>query len=66
MTIIDMKGNILRTHCSYDKNKGLIKISPIDSYEENKYYILTISSEIYSYSGKRLKSPINIMFKLKA
>ncbi|MCL2610242.1 MAG: hypothetical protein FWE02_01025 [Defluviitaleaceae bacterium] len=66
MTVIDMKGNVLKTHCSYDKKKGLIKISPIDSYEENKYYILSISSDIYSYNGKRLKNPINIMFKLRA
>ena len=61
-----MQGNVLKTHCFYDEKEERIIIFPIDPYEENKYYILTISSNLYSHKGKKLKKPINIMFKLKA
>ncbi|MCL1924021.1 MAG: hypothetical protein FWF50_00390 [Defluviitaleaceae bacterium] len=66
MIVIDMKGNILKTNCSYDEKNGIIVVSPLESYEKNKYYILSINRDIHSSSGKKLEKPINIMFKLKS
>ena len=64
MKITDTSGYIMRTDISYMEGKNIIVISPLDSYEENVYYILYISRKVKSSSGKKMKTKIHILFKL--
>jgi len=64
MNVTDTDGYIMRTVISYKAENNLISISPLDTYEENRYYLLNISKKVRSAKGKHLKSTIHIMFKL--
>ncbi len=64
MSVTDTLGYIMRTDINYNRAKNMIVISPIDSYEQNIYYLLKISSKVRSERGQSLKSQINILFKL--
>jgi len=64
MKITDTSGYIMRTDISYMEGKNIIVISPLDSYEENIYYLLYISKKVKSSSGKKMKHEIHILFKL--
>ncbi|MCL2617814.1 MAG: hypothetical protein FWD98_02050 [Defluviitaleaceae bacterium] len=65
MTVTDTDGYIMRTDISYDPVKFMIIISPLDTYEQGVYYILSVSKKVRSARGQYLKSKINIVFKLK-
>jgi len=64
MKITDTTGYIMRTDISYIEGKHIIVISPLDSYEENVYYLLYISRRVKSSSGKKMRTKIHILFKL--
>lgn len=64
MNVTDTDGYIMRTEITYSNEQNTIIISPIDSYEQNRYYLLNISKKVKSLSGQRLKSKIHILFKL--
>ncbi len=64
-TVTDVNGYILETDISYNENTNLIELSPLEPYEQDEYYILTISKKVHSKSGNGLKKDINILFKLK-
>ena len=64
MKITDTSGYIMRTDISYMEGKNIIVISPLDSYEENVYYLLNVSKKVKSSSGKKMKTHIYILFKL--
>lgn len=62
--VIDTEGYILRTYIAYDPDRNWIVVSPLESYTDNEYYILTISSQVKSEKGTYLKKPIHVLFKL--
>ena len=64
MSVMDTDGYLMRTYIAYDPARDLIVVSPIDSYIENKYYILGITTEVRSARGNNLKKEIHIMFML--
>lgn len=64
MNVTDTDGYIMRTNISYDSLKNLIVISPIDTYEQNRFYILNVSNKVKSGKGNNLKKDIHILFKL--
>ena len=64
MTVTDTDGYIMRTDISYDPIKFMIIISPLDTYEQGVYYILSVSKKVRSARGQYLKSKIHIVFKL--
>ncbi len=64
MGVTDVHGYIMRTDISYDASKNMIIITPLDTYEENIFYLLNISKRVKSKSGSKLKSKIHILFKL--
>lgn len=64
MQVIDTDGYIMRTYITYDTYRHLIVVSPLDSYMENKYYILSISKKVKSQKGQHLKKEIHILFML--
>jgi hypothetical protein len=66
MGVTDTSGYIMRTDIAYDEEKNRIVISPLDTYEQNRYYLLRISKKVCSKRGQRLKTQINILFKLKS
>ena len=64
MTVTDTDGYIMRTDISYDPVKFMIIISPLDTYEQGIFYILSVSKKVRSARGQYLKSKIHIVFKL--
>ena len=64
MDVTDTEGYIMRTDITYDQGKNMIIISPIDSYEDNIFYMLNISKRVKSATGQNLRSKIHILFKL--
>jgi hypothetical protein len=64
MQVTDTDGYIMRTDISYEATQNRICISPLDTYEENRYYLLYISQKVCSARGQPLKTKIHILFKL--
>ena len=64
MSVMDTDGYIMATEISYADENNMISISPLDSYEQNRYYILNISKQVKSLKGQHLKKKIHILFKL--
>jgi len=64
MEVTDTEGYIMRTDISYQTQANRIVISPLDSYEEQRYYLLKISRKVRSAKGQNLKTVISILFKL--
>ncbi len=63
--VTDTKGYILKTKIRYSQKSNLISIQPLEHYEQNEYYILSISKEVRSANLQNLKNDIHILFKLK-
>lgn len=64
MNVTDTGGYIMKTSISYNKGADRISISPKDSYQQNRFYLLNISKAVKSERGNHLKSEIHILFKL--
>ena len=64
MNVTDTDGYIMRTVIAYKPKHNLISVSPLDTYEENRYYLLNISRNVRSARGRYLRSTIHILFKL--
>jgi hypothetical protein len=64
MSVTDTDGYLMRTEITYDDKKHVILISPLDTYEQEVFYILRISKKVRSKRGNKLKSEIYILFKL--
>ena len=64
MQVMDTDGYIMRTYIAYDTDRHLIVVSPMDTYKQNTYYILSISTDVRSDKGQNLKKEIHIMFML--
>ena len=62
--VTDTDGYIMRTYIFYDEMENHIVVSPIDSYEQDRYYLLNISKAVRSANGQQLKREIHILFKL--
>ncbi len=54
----------LKTHISYDSINKCIEIEPLEPYMENESYILTITQNVKSVSGKNLKKDVRLQFKI--
>ena len=64
MNVTDTDGYIMRTVISYKPKYNIISVSPLDTYEEGRYYLLNISKNVRSIKGNHLRSTIHILFKL--
>lgn len=64
MEVTDTDGYIMRTDISYQSAANRIVISPLDSYEDQRYYLLKVSKKVRSAKGQNLKTVISILFKL--
>lgn len=64
MFVSDLAGYKMRTFIEYSEEYNVISISPIDTYSQNTYYILNMTTKVKSKKGNPLKSQINIIFKI--
>jgi hypothetical protein len=64
MNVTDTEGYIMRTIISYKPKHNVISVSPLDTYEEDRFYLLNISKKVRSAKGRYLRSTIHILFKL--
>jgi hypothetical protein len=64
MNVTDTDGYIMRTIITYNSKHNVISVSPLDTYEEGRFYLLNISKKVRSAKGKKLRSTIHILFKL--
>jgi len=64
MDVTDTDGYIMRTDITYNQGKNMIVISPLDTYEQNRFYLLNITKKVRSARGQHLRSTIHILFKL--
>lgn len=64
MRVTDVGGYVLRTYIEYSTENNLITISPIDSYTQGNYYILTLTTKVRSAKGNNLPKEVHIVFKL--
>ncbi len=64
MSVTDTMGYIMRTFITYNESRHMIVISPLDTYEQKRFYVLNISKKVRSAKGQELKHEIHILFKL--
>lgn len=64
MYVTDLGGYVLESDIEYNVKSNQIVISPRESYEENYYYILNITTKVKSERGQNLRKPVIILFKL--
>lgn len=64
MYVTDVGGYVMQTFIEYSPENTLISISPIDSYNQNTYYILTVTTNVRSSKGNKLPREVHIVFKL--
>jgi tetratricopeptide (TPR) repeat protein len=64
MNVTDTEGYIMRTDIYFERKNNMIVISPLDTYEQNRFYLLNISKRVKSARGNPLRSTIHILFKL--
>ncbi len=54
----------LKTQIRYNTIDKYIEIEPLEPYTQNESYILTITQNVKSEGGQRLKKEVKIQFKL--
>jgi hypothetical protein len=64
MNIMETNGYILDAIISYDSERNVIVICPIDTYAEDIFYILTITKQVRSAKGVNMKKEVHILFKI--
>jgi len=64
MNVTDTEGYIMKTEITYNKGADRICISPRDSYQQDRFYLLNITRKVKPEKGTDLKTEIHILFKL--
>ena len=64
MNVTDTDGYVMRTIITYLPKANVIAVSPLDTYEEGRFYLLNISRQVRSAKGQNLRSTVHILFKL--
>lgn len=54
----------LKTNIRYDAVHNLVEIEPLEPYAQNEPYLLHVTKNVRSKSGKKMKDDIIIQFKL--
>lgn len=54
----------LRTSIRYNSLDNEIEIEPLEPYAQNESYILNITTNVASQSGKHLPEPLQVQFKI--
>jgi hypothetical protein len=64
MYVTNSKLEPLKTRINYDSAHGYIEIEPLEPYAQHETYILTITKNVESKGGQKLKKEIKVSFKL--
>lgn len=64
VTVMNMNKVPIKTNIKYNPFNKCIEIEPLESYAENESYILIVSNKVQSKTGKYLKKPIQVQFKI--
>lgn len=54
----------LKTAIRYNSLENEIEIEPLEPYAQNESYVLNITTKVTSLSGKPLKQPLQVQFKI--
>ncbi len=54
----------LKTSIRYDTQNNYIEIEPLEAYAQNESYFLTITKNVESRGGQRLKNEIRLKFRI--
>ncbi|WP_418921831.1 Ig-like domain-containing protein [Clostridium ganghwense] len=63
--VVDSNDTIVDIKVSYDKEKGAIRIIPIEGYLPGNKYTLFISNDIKSNDGDQLQQATKVQFEAK-
>ncbi len=64
MYVTSLNQTPLKTYIRYDTVNQYIEIEPIEPYAQNESYVLTITNNVQSQGGKKLKNEIKLQFSL--
>jgi hypothetical protein len=64
MYITETNGYILDASITYDSDRNVIVINPLDPFAEDEFYVLTITRQVKSSKGVNMKKIVNILFKI--
>lgn len=62
--VTSLNNTPLKTFIRYNTVDDYIEIEPLEAYSANESYILTITTNVKSESGKRLKKEVKLQFKI--
>ena len=54
----------LKTAIRYNSMENEIEVEPLEPYAQDESYILNITTKVTSLSGKPLKQPLQVQFKI--
>ncbi len=54
----------LKTAIRYNSLENEIEIEPLEPYAQDESYVLNITTKVTSLSGKPLKEPLQVQFKI--
>lgn len=60
--VTDASDKPLKTSIRYDPTGNYIEIEPLEAYAQNQSYILTITKNVESKGGQRLKNEMKVKF----
>lgn len=60
--VSDASDNPLKTSIHYDPVGNCIEIEPLEPYAQNESYILTITKNVESKGGQKLKNEMKVRF----
>ena len=65
MYVTTLNQTPIKTSITYNSIDNTIDITPLQEYSSNEQYVLNITKNVKSISGKHLKKPVQVQFKVK-
>lgn len=62
--VTDSQEKPLKTSIRYDANTNCIEIEPLEAYAQDESYILTITKNVESRGGQKMKNETKLRFKV--
>lgn len=64
LNVVNSSNVPIKVTISYNPTTNEIELSPLEAYKEKEEYILNISTNVKSTSGRNLTAPISVKFKI--
>ncbi|WP_423220213.1 Ig-like domain-containing protein [Cytobacillus praedii] len=65
LSVVNSKGEAVQIRYRVSEDNKKIKLIPNDLYKSGEIYLLTLSKELKTPSGKPLKVPVRMIFTVK-